>query len=84
MIWESPLSNKHGPLFADTCENLMEGHHGGPPQKLLTLLLYEAFSVTILIMSAISDQQISESERASYVTSCSAPANSAHLFQARF
>ena len=47
MIWESPLSNKHGPLFADTCENLMEGHHGGPPRKFLTLLLYEAFSVTL-------------------------------------
>ena len=47
MIWESPLSNKHGPLFADMCENLMEGHHGGPPRKLLTLLLYEAFSVTL-------------------------------------
>ena len=47
MIWESPLSNKHGPLFADTCEDLMEGHHGGPPQKLLTLLLYEAFSITL-------------------------------------
>ena len=46
MIWESLLSNKHGPLFADTCENLMEGHHGGPPRKLLTLLLYETFSVT--------------------------------------
>ena len=43
MIWESPLSNKHGPLFADTCEDLMEGHHGGPPWKLFNFTALQSF-----------------------------------------